>query len=858
MDTATPDSQALPPGTHLHEFVIEKVLGAGGFGITYLARDVSLNRQVVIKENLPSQFAWREASTGTVRPRHSTGGDMDDFEWSMKNFLRESETLASLDHPGIVRVLRQFSANGTAYFVMPYVDGLALDTLIEDRRKKDNPFSEEELRGLLDRMLDALAYLHDRGIYHRDIKPGNILISNDGVPALIDFGAARQRLSERSMTVIESAGYTPFEQLQSHGNIGPWSDLYALGATLVKAITSETLPKAADRVMKDPWFGLANHPTAISRHSFPLLDSIDRAVQVTPGNRWQDAREWQIGLRDGTKFVPLPTAAVLPPSAPAYPTPPLHEDFSASSRLDQNNETAHPVEVAAPALWNPTTAVNLGVILTPAFGAFLHARNYKALGRPADAKSGMYWFYGMAACGFIGMLFTSPLSYFKVTNFFFLILWYFISAKKQIKLVESKFGKNYTKKSFIKPLFAGIGCLFAVVIFVEGLHSLGRDESIPVSAGEASRVDAGAVNEKAEDAVSLFNRGIAYANGDGVTQDLAEAVRYYQKAADLGHLDAMNNLGLCYENGTGVAKDEEEAVKWYRKAAEAGNVYGIYNLGLCYDNGTGVAKNEEEAAKWFRLAAEQGDADAQNSIGVCYQYGMGVTKDASTAVSWYRKAADQGNAVAQRNLGDCYWKGDGVTEDDAEAVKWFRLAAEQGDADAQNNLGVFHQYGIGVTKDASTAVSWYRKAADQGNAVAQRNLGNCYYYGDGLTKDAAEAVKWYRKAVDQGDALAQNALGDCYRSGEGLVKDATEAAKWYKKSADQGNNTAQFNLGYLHATGEGVPKDLVLAYKWWNLSAVSGDTASKDNLEKISKQMTSEQIAEAQRLCREWQADHQE
>ena len=102
-------------------------------------------------------------------------------------------------------------------------------------------------------MLDALAYLHDRGIYHRDIKPANILITMEGIPTLIDFGSARQRLSERSMTVIESAGYTPFEQLQSKGNVGPWSDLYALAATIVKAITGDAPPKANDRAFDDPF-----------------------------------------------------------------------------------------------------------------------------------------------------------------------------------------------------------------------------------------------------------------------------------------------------------------------------------------------------------------------------------------------------------------------------------------------------------------------------------------------------------------------------------------------------------------------------------------------------------------------------
>jgi formylglycine-generating enzyme required for sulfatase activity len=314
MDTTSPDSQALPPGTHLHEFVIERVLGTGGFGITYLARDTSLNRQVVIKENLPTQFAWRETATGTVRPRHSSGGDADDYEWSMKNFLREAETLASLDHHGIVRVLRKFETNGTAYFVMPFVDGVALDTLIEDRRSKNSPFSEQELRGLLERMLDALAYLHDRGIYHRDIKPGNILISNEGVPALIDFGSARQRLSERSMTVIESAGYTPFEQLQSRGSVGPWSDLYALGGTMCKLLTGDAPPKANDRAFDDPFIPLAERPELKAAYSSSFLRCLDRALCMKSANRWQDAGDWLAAMRESTEpsaiVVQLPPASV--------------------------------------------------------------------------------------------------------------------------------------------------------------------------------------------------------------------------------------------------------------------------------------------------------------------------------------------------------------------------------------------------------------------------------------------------------------------------------------------------------------------------------------------------------------------
>jgi len=245
--------------------------------------------------------------------RHTEGEDAGNFQYSLESFEREASTLASLDHPGIVRVLRSFEAHGTAYFVMPFVEGVTFDQVIDERRKSGQKFTDDELRGLTCRVLDALGYLHDRGIYHRDIKPGNILVTAAGEPVLIDFGAARQRLSERSLTVIESSGYTPFEQLQSRGKIGPWSDLYALGATLYKAITGETAAKAADRIMDDPQMPLAHQPTLRGRHEPSLLASIDKAMSPKASDRFQDTTEWREQL--------MPQApAKAPPPSPRAPT----------------------------------------------------------------------------------------------------------------------------------------------------------------------------------------------------------------------------------------------------------------------------------------------------------------------------------------------------------------------------------------------------------------------------------------------------------------------------------------------------------------------------------------------------------
>jgi len=286
-------SQALPPGTRLEEFVIERILGSGGFGITYLARDSRLGRQVVIKENLPAQFCWRDTSSLTVQPRHSSGEDADNFQYSLDSFEKEAATLASLDHPGIVKVLRSFEANGTAYFVMPFVEGTTFDEVMREREIQHQPFTESELVALLTKVLAALGYLHERGIYHRDIKPGNLLITAKGDPVLIDFGAARQRLSERSLTVIESPGYTPFEQMQSRGKVGPWSDLYALGGTLYKAITGETPAKAADRIMEDEVVPLARRAELMSWYSPRLLESIDCAMQPRLEVRFESANAWK-------------------------------------------------------------------------------------------------------------------------------------------------------------------------------------------------------------------------------------------------------------------------------------------------------------------------------------------------------------------------------------------------------------------------------------------------------------------------------------------------------------------------------------------------------------------------------------
>ena len=321
--------------------------------------------------------------------------------------------------------------------------------------------------------------------------------------------------------------------------------------------------------------------------------------------------------------------------------------------------------------------------------------------------------------------------------------------------------------------------------------------------------------------------------------------------AEKGDAQSQYELGYAFYIGSlGVAKDQVEAAKWFRRAAEQNLPGAQHNLGVSYADGQGVAKDEAEAAKWFRKAAEQNYADAQYSLGICYENGRGVAKDEVEAAKWYRKAAEQNLPEAQLNLGNCYANGQGVTKDEVEAVKWYRKAAEQNDAGAQCNLGFCYGSGEAVTKDEVEAVKWFRKAAGQNNVRAQYNLGVAYANGKGAAKDEVEAGKWYRKAAEQNLVEAQFNLGFCCAKGQGVAKDEVEAVKWYRKAAEQNYAPAQHSLGDCDAEGQGTAKDYVQAYKWWLLAAGQGNQGARLDLTTLEARMTREQIAEGQKLAR--------
>ena len=277
---------ALAPGTRLHELEIERVLGSGGFGITYLARDLSLDTWRAVKEYLPREWGTRRRD-GTVGPW--TGGNTEDYQWGLERFLDEARILARFKHPHIVQVHRVFEALGTAYMVMEYVEGRTLAS----QAKAAGALSEDRVREVLNALTKGLKEVHAAGLLHRDIKPGNVVVRQDGLPVLIDFGAARHAMGGHSgsLASVLTPGYAPIEQYPPGDRQGPWTDIYALGALAYCALSGVEPKAATERTREDrlrPVVEVA--PQGVSRG---LATAVGKAMAVYQEDRPQDLEAWQ-------------------------------------------------------------------------------------------------------------------------------------------------------------------------------------------------------------------------------------------------------------------------------------------------------------------------------------------------------------------------------------------------------------------------------------------------------------------------------------------------------------------------------------------------------------------------------------
>ena len=324
------DRLRLPPGTRLDDaYVIEDEIGAGGFGITYIAQDTALGAKVAIKEYFPAEIGDRDTTMG-VQPL--TVGKQRIFEWGRSGFLTEARMLAGFSHPSIVRVRRFFEANNTAYMVLDFEEGRSFAKWLDGLGRAP---TQDELDRITAGLIDALSAIHAGKLVHRDIAPDNIIIRPDGSPVLLDFGAARYELAERSRVgdqpqhtgtfAVIKRGYSPIEQHSTDmRNRGAWSDIYALGATLYRAVSGKPPTDAHERMVaeSDPLRPAA----AVARGNYRrrFLAGIDAALRLKRNERPQTVAELVRLLlgeeetvadrrgREGARPGPAPTADAEP------------------------------------------------------------------------------------------------------------------------------------------------------------------------------------------------------------------------------------------------------------------------------------------------------------------------------------------------------------------------------------------------------------------------------------------------------------------------------------------------------------------------------------------------------------------
>lgn len=284
-------ADTLSAGYSLDQYRILKVMGGGGFSFVYLAEDTESGEQLVIKEYMPRKLSTRDEQGDVV-----LRGDefREQFAHGRRLFFAEATFLANIGHPNIVDVVNFFRANGTVYMVMRYEEGITLHDYIKRHKK---PLDEAMMTKVFYPLLDGFKMIHEKGMLHLDMKPGNVYLRKGYRPMLLDFGAIHEMKQTRQYQPgqVMTPGFCPFEQLNKGGYVGPWSDIYSIGASIRSCIEGHAPPRAEDRHMQDKMKPAAEQFKR--RYSQGLLQAIDWAMEVDPTLRPQNIDEFYMALK---------------------------------------------------------------------------------------------------------------------------------------------------------------------------------------------------------------------------------------------------------------------------------------------------------------------------------------------------------------------------------------------------------------------------------------------------------------------------------------------------------------------------------------------------------------------------------
>lgn len=665
-----PSVHHLPPDTLLQgRYRIGRVLGEGGFGITYLGLDENLGRLVAVKEYFPTSFVLRENSVSLGVTCYTSQGK-DFYEKGRDQFLQEARTMARLDKAQeIVRVMDFFSANNTAYLVMEFLEGETLKELVAHR----GPIPAKELLDLMRPVVAAVGTIHQAGILHRDISPDNVMVLKDGGVKLMDFGCARELEGGRTMTVVLKHGFAPLEQYTGRGQ-GPWSDVYSLSATLYYCLTGKVPPRAVER--SEEADELVS-PTRLGAELTPRQErALLKGLGVHTRDRWQSAEEFYGALYgvkpDGSPWEE-PTAEEIEAGRTEYVSPKgKSESKDHPEQREEEPSPSRPVHSSpvkeTSVRWKFIPKYTKVVIGSAACLAII-ALSLLALGgapfSPSLQESGEQQS-------------TQPVSGSESQS---------VDPEDTVKDEEAiaslpELPENMTGQD---PPAAGVQPeqppsspeKTAEKEETSGGSHASQQPAQPQTPQQPVQTaqelyEAGkAANERKDysTAASLFRQ--ADDKGDTYAAYRLADVGYYGYWEDLGDKDtALSLIREAYQRGAagteiapyirriGRSFEREEqhdtAAPLLEEAAEMGDLEAMLVLGKMYLYGDGVATSNDTAAYWILKSAQGGNVAAYYDAGVLYQYGWGVEKDWDKARSWYQKALDSdystGKSQAQRAL----------------------------------------------------------------------------------------------------------------------------------------------------------------------------------------------------------------
>lgn len=698
---------SLPVGYILKDdYKIIQNLGQGGFGITYLAEDTTLGHKVVIKEFLPQSMATRDQSRYTVTP-YTKGDSL--FDHLLTRFTEEARLLAGLRHPNIVKVTRLLEDNETAYFIMEYEEGETL----EDYLEHTSEITEKTMLAIMMPILEGTKYVHNKGILHRDIAPDNIYLKLNGMPMLIDFGAARNAIASESqkLSAIAKDGYSPPEQYTANSDQNASTDIYALGAVMYRMITGNKPANAAQRQMAllenqlDPIGDIVENYK--NKYSKSLLEAIRKALNLSQNKRFQTIQEFQEAIskgipeedsgREKKKFNILGLIFFIVIILI------VGFGFQKYNYSVPDTVTSIPEEKITIAEKKQST--------TPLQAEPIRKKKIKRQSKENACNSGDY-----KECSNLGVEYVNGKK--KEKNYF-----------KAVKLFKRACEHNNAK-----------GCYNLAIMYHKG-QGLRQDYLQAAKFYKEACLNG--------DARGCSNLGFLYEKGEGVSQDNNKAANYYAKACDGGITEGCSNLGYMYENGQGVDKNEPKALELYTKVCDSDDVIGCYNLGYMYESGKGTDINYVKAAKLYKKACDENNVDGCISLGSLYENGQGVSVDKSKALDLYRKACDNNGAEGCYQLAVLYNSGVGIVKDNNKAVIFFQKACDAGINEGCYNLGYMYENGQGVNKDKDKAKVLYAQACQSGNAIGCCNIGFIYEKNRELSK----AKEYYGKACDMGESF---------------------------------------------------------------------------------------------------------